>query len=469
MTLQTKKLFRFLSGLDHYDASKRRAAAESLFGGDERAVYPLIKALKDINPGVQDAAMRSLISIGGESTAYMVLPLLREDSYLRNTAMIILKSIGKPVVPLLYPLFKDKDDDIRKFSIDLLNDIREGVVPEEIFPLMSDPNPNVRASAAKSAGIFGCRDAVPFLIKALCDEEWVCFSALESLAMIRDESTAGTIATLLDSPHDAVRYAAIEALGCIGYPPSADLLMKHLSNAEGFEKRATIKSLVRIGITPSMSGISGLLMDIFKTGDWDERLIILKGIVALKDDRTVRDIIDIAGSLDPADPDSEEKLFIVRDALKNFGCSDVLLNMLKDPSVKYRGKVIAIDVISGLKCHKAVPSLIKLIEKDLRDVRRASISALAAMHGDEAKQALVDAINDYDSHVRKAAIAALGVIRDRISFGPVLNLLKKEKYRDVIEEAVKTLFTLDAEKFLSNIHELDDSVREIAGRLQQEQ
>lgn len=467
MMVHPKRLEKLLKDITHPDASRRRSAADALSEGDERSVYPLIRALRDENPGVQDAAMRALISIGGESTAYMVLPLLREDSYLRNTAMIILKSIGRPAVPLLYPLFKDKDDDIRKFTIDLLNDIRDGVSPEEIFTMISDPNPNVRASAAKSAGIFGCREAVPFLIGALCDEEWVCFSALESLAILGDESSAAHIATLLDSPHDAVRYAAIEALGSIGSPASVDPLVKHLSNVDSFEKRATIKSLVRIGITPSMSGISDLLIEIFRTGDWDERLIILNGIVALKDDRAVRDIIDIAGSLDPADPESEEKLFIVRDALKNFGCTDVLLNILNDPSVKFRGKVIAIDVIGALKCHEAVPSLIKLIEKDLRDVRRASITALAVMHGDEAKQALVDAINDYDSHVRKAAIAALGVIGDKISFDPVLHLLRKEQYRDVIEEAVKTLFALDAEKFLSNIHELDDSVREIAGWLQQ--
>lgn len=463
MMLHAKRLIKLLKDLTHVDASRRRNAAEALSGGDERAVYPLIRALSDENHGVQDAAMRSLISIGGESTAYMVLPLLRENSYLRNTAMIILKDIGTPAVSLLYPLFKDKDDDIRKFSIDLLTEIKGGVSPEKIFPLMSDRNANVRASATKAAGIFGCREAVPRLIEALRDEEWVCFSALEALAMIRDEASAGAIASLLDSPHDTIRYAAIEALGYIGSSGSVGLLMDHLTKADDFEKKATIKSLIQIGITPSMTEISGLLMEMFRNGDWEERLITLNGIVAMKESKAVREIMDIAGSLDPADPESEEKLYRIRDALRSFGCADIFLELLKDPSVKFRGKVIIIEVVGELKCPKAVPLLINLIEEDLRDVRRASITALAGMDDEEAKQALADAVNDYDSHVRKAAVTALGVIGDKISIDPILNLLRIEKYQDVLEEAVKTLLGLDASAFLSRLEEFDERVQKIAG------
>ena len=76
------------------DPTVRRWAAEALADCDVGAIYPLIKALKDPNTGVQDAARRSLIAIGGELTAYMTIPLLREDAYLRNTSRIIIKQIG---------------------------------------------------------------------------------------------------------------------------------------------------------------------------------------------------------------------------------------------------------------------------------------------------------------------------------------------------------------------------------------
>ena len=85
--------------LNDQDPSTRRSAAEELAGGDERAIYPLIRALSDKSAGVQEASMRSLIAIGGEVVGYMVLPLLREDAYLRNTALTILTELGEVAVP----------------------------------------------------------------------------------------------------------------------------------------------------------------------------------------------------------------------------------------------------------------------------------------------------------------------------------------------------------------------------------
>lgn len=104
--LQTRRLSKLIKDLEGPEPSKRRTVAESFADGDERAIYPLIKALGDENPGVQDAAMRSLITIRGEVTAYMVVPLLRNKPLLRNTAVMILNEIGAPVIPLLYPLLK---------------------------------------------------------------------------------------------------------------------------------------------------------------------------------------------------------------------------------------------------------------------------------------------------------------------------------------------------------------------------
>ena len=58
----------FLQKLQDRDPSERRNAAEGLAEADERAIYPLIRLLRDESTGVQDAAMRSLIAIGGEVT-----------------------------------------------------------------------------------------------------------------------------------------------------------------------------------------------------------------------------------------------------------------------------------------------------------------------------------------------------------------------------------------------------------------
>ena len=211
--MHTNRVNKLLKDLDSNDASKRRLAAEAMTGGDERVIYPLIKALRDKNFGVQDAAMRSLMEIKKESTAYMVLPLLREDSFLRNTAIIILKEMGKIAVPLFLHLLNDKDDDVRKFILDLIYEIQYCDYPEKIVAMLKDDsNVNVRAAAAKALGKLKYKGAIPHLVNALQDEEWVCFSAIEALTNFKDTVSLRSILELLNSSSEAVRFAAVEAL-----------------------------------------------------------------------------------------------------------------------------------------------------------------------------------------------------------------------------------------------------------------
>lgn len=465
MPLKTKDYSRLLKALELPDPSKRRQASELLSGGDERALYPLIKALRDPNHGVQDAAMRSLISVGGEVTAYMVIPLLREEAYLRNTAMIILKEIGSRAVPFFNLLLVDKDDDIRKFAIDLICEIGVCEYPEAIARLLiEDPNPNVRASAAKAIGVLNYRTGLPQLIAALKDEEWVCFSALESLAVFRDDASISAIETLISSTSDALRFAAIEALGTIKSEHSGKALLNHLQRSDGFEKTAVVKSLVQTGVTPSMPGVSEALMEMFKKGDWNDKTIALKGLVALGETKAVFDIADSAGSLDTSAPDTEDKLYMIKDALMNLAHSDSIIDALNNDSLKFRGRIILIEVLGDMQCREAVPHLLKFLGENIRDVRRASVRALAGMSNADARLTLIEGIEDYDGHIRRMSAEAIGKIGEKTAFEPMMQHLPNERYDDVKEEMVKALMLINESEFLSHINEFDPVVKSVIGR-----
>ena len=460
-----EELSQSIQDLSSADSSERRAAAEALSNGDERAIYPLLRTLRDENTGVQDAAIRSLIAIGGEVTAYMVLPLLRESPFLRNTARMLLKQIGKTSVPLLRALLADKDDDIRTFAVDLIADIGWCDYPRELARLLeTDQNQNVRAAAAKALGIIGYREALPILVAALRSDEWVCFSALDSLSAFGDESCIEPVGALLGSPSEALRFAAIETLGRIGSSKSSAQLLAYLPRAGAIEKTAIVKSLVQIGITPSMAEVADLLIDIFKSGEWEDRQVALRGLADLRDRRAIPAMIDVAGSLDPSDPDSEERLYAVKDALRQFGCARGLIEAISSPVARFRGKVIAIEVIGDLACPEAVPHLIKLMEGDLREVRRASVKALAGMRENTATKTLRESINDRDGHVRNAAITALGRIGDRASFNHLLEHLAVENYQDVLEETVKALLLIDTKELCAHLAKLSAAVKELIGR-----
>ncbi len=460
-----KNILKLIKNLSDPNDSKRRSAAEALSEADERAVYPLIKALRDDNAGVQDSAMRSLISIGGETTAYMVLPLLREDSFLRNTGMIILKEIGYETVPLLRHLFKDKDDDVRKFAIDLLIDINHCDYLDDLITLLQeDKNANVRASAAKALGVFMYEKAIPQLTEALKDDEWVSFSALEALSLIKDESTIESIASLLNSDSETLRYNAIETLGRMGFSSSEKYLLEHFSKAEGYEKTASLKSLLQIGVTPTTPEVKDILIDFYINSDWEDRLIALKGLVVLQESGTLPVILDVAGALDPSIPDEMDMLYSVKDALKGFDCTNALIDILNDPKARYRAKTIAIEIIEDQNCREAIPHLIKLAEINLRDVKRASIKTLKEIDGEDSSQLFLDALDDEDGHVRKHAVAAIGKIGDKTVVRTLLELLNRETYEDVKEEIVKAILTIDSEKVFSRLNEFTPAIKDLIAK-----
>lgn len=461
-----KNIKKLIQRLSDKDPSVRRRAAEDLSEGDERAIFPLIKALSDENAGVQDASMRSLIAIGGEVAGYMVLPLLRENSYLRNTALIILTALGEIVIPLLYPLLEDKDDDMRKFAIDLMGDIKKGVEPSKIVPLIKDPNANVRAAAAKSLGLLGYREAIPELIEALKDEEWVCFSALDALGELKAEEAVRDIASLLSvSSEAAVCFAAIETLGKLGSDKAVDALIAYLPKASVDEGSAVIKSLIQIGITPEMADLSGHLIKVLKEGDWEEKEIALKGIASLNCKEAVPLIVDIAGSLDPSLPESEERIALLRDSISSMDSEEEMLKLLESPGIKYRGKSFAIEILGATRSKKAVSKLVDYLNDMRRDLRRASAEALGEIAEPESTEHLLEvSIKDVDAHVRRSAIEALGNIQAEDAFKPLMDLLEVEKYYDVIERIVEALIKIDAESFLSDISKYRDNVRDVIAK-----
>jgi HEAT repeat protein len=456
---QALDIYKLIADLTDENVSVRRTAAKNLADADERAVYPLLGALRDDNPGVQDAAMRSLVSIGGQVVAYMVLPLLREDSFLRNTAMLILKDIGVPSVELLYPLLMDKDDDVRKFALDLLGDISETVDHIKVLPLLKDPNANVRASAVRTLGILMPEGALDKLVESLGDEEWVSFAALETLAAMKDDRAVEDISGLLDNESLALRLAAVESLGAIGSGKASEALFEFVKKTEGMEKSEAIKSLVQTGVTPSMSAVYDLLLELVQTGEWDEQKIAIRGLVDLKDVNAIPIIIDMAGSLDASIPDEEERVIEIKKSLKEFGETEAFAQVLNDKDSRYKGRVIAAELAGETGSVSSVPSLIRGLDDDMRDVKRACAMALGRIGTPEAVDALIRAVDDHESHVRKTAIVGLGHTGDKRAFDKLLGKLESEEYDDILETIVKSLLEIDEQRLYSLIDRFPSKIK----------
>ncbi len=458
----TEEINRLLRELESSDPQRRRYAAEQLQNADERALYPLIKALEDDDPGVSDAAMRSLINIGGEVTAYMMLPLLREHALLRNTALLILKEIGN--IDIIRKLLDDKDDDVRKFGIDLVSELKDKESCIYLKKLIKDPNPNVRAATASAIGEIGCHNLKDELIEALQDDEWVCFSAIDSIGKLKDPDFVNALIPLVDSPSEAIRYATVEALSGIPHPKSIEFLKEYLKKAGEAEKRLIIKGLIEIGLTPDDTSLKDIFLEMLRSDDRDDMIHALKGLMLIKAGDAIRDILERGGAMDPLDPLQQDMITIIREAVVGIGSCESLIEALHTDDLKYRAKVIAIEAIGELGCKDAVDVLVELLKSESRDIRRAGIKAIGRLQPDNIYEDIITAIDDADGHVRRAAIKALGAIGDERVFEPLMDVLEKEPYRDVKEEAVITLIRLDEGRFLKDMDRYDGYTKKLIAR-----
>ena len=203
------------------DARVRREAAFALGQiGQHSARAALEEALGDRDPEVVDLSLEALGKLGDKAATPRVTALLgSRDPLLRGDAAIalwrladasalgsLLAHLGEPVADvrwkILYALEKQKD--ARRIGV-------------AVTPLLHDPDPLVRAHAARTLGRAKVPGVTAALLQALEDRDGaVVVNALRALQLIADSTDAGTagrIARRLPHPDPSVRVTAATVLG----------------------------------------------------------------------------------------------------------------------------------------------------------------------------------------------------------------------------------------------------------------
>ncbi|AKB52171.1 Phycocyanin alpha phycocyanobilin lyase [Methanosarcina barkeri str. Wiesmoor] len=130
---------------------------------------PLINALGDSNPEVQEGAARSLGRLGSKEAIPSLEGLLQsKNKNLQVAAIEALGDIGDPEsVDALIATLEDEDWFVRENIVDSLVEIGDSRAIEPLISLLEDEKYKVRRSAAEGLGKFGDRKAVEPLLKAL--------------------------------------------------------------------------------------------------------------------------------------------------------------------------------------------------------------------------------------------------------------------------------------------------------------
>ena len=186
--------------------------------GDKRAVYPLVKALKDEDQSVRIFAAMSLGNLGDKRAVDPLIKVLDEDEnyIVRDYAAYSLGIIGDPKAfePLVEAL-NNKGGPITR----TVNWVFSKITGSDNHIPLDLAATSVRSAAARGLGVIDDPRAVTPLIATINDEDefyLVRVNAINSLGIIKNPSAIGPLTYLASNDKNAeVRDAASTALAVI--------------------------------------------------------------------------------------------------------------------------------------------------------------------------------------------------------------------------------------------------------------
>jgi HEAT repeat protein len=255
---QTSAAADGLRFLLHDDQSRVRASAVCALGEIEQgdAGDSLSRMLSDESDAVRCAALHALSDFGGASDDArepLQALLAHEDYFVRESAAVVLASLGVPVDPPdidpLVSMLADESPAVRARAVwSIERAITDGDLPrpaagpevtEALVGLLVDPDAEVRAGAATALGELEGPAVGEGLVVALSDcEAGVRSAAAAALGTMRHEPALPALLRLLEDPDEGVRVSAASALvqmndSDVGHS-LAELMSTYSSRREAF-------------------------------------------------------------------------------------------------------------------------------------------------------------------------------------------------------------------------------------------
>lgn len=331
-----------------------------------------------------------------------------ENAGLRNACQEALTKIGEKTVNKLISRFKTADRDVRKFILDIIGDMEISVYADFLITALDDEDENVVISACENLGKLKNEKSIEPLLKKLDKKnEWLSFVIIEALSQIGKPFDADKIISLWEV--NQLRKPILDIIAFFDNKTATDLLLKAFSDKAFFVQEHASKALHRIfKIKPQrLAELKNTLgpyiiysqsFNKFLSGkSEDEQIFALLTFIS-KDERFFYEFLEKAGD----------------EALEFFGSLGELAS--------FNNKELLLKAI-----------------KNYTDKKQAYLTYLIGLfHIEEGISILKELCNSTYGHTRQAVAFSLGRVEANDVEACLFKLLE-DKYRDVREEAVKSL------------------------------
>ncbi len=215
--------------------------------GDPRVVRHLLEVVRyDREWRVQKAAAEALELFGTEKALEPLIEALKDrDKMVRQAAVEALSHETRAVSPLI-ALLSDKDRSVRLQVISLLKDIGDGAAVGPLIETLKDPDINVQKSVISALGALRAPSSIEPLVNMLRDQdEQVREEVVHALGNFRSTKTIEPLIGILggDETNERARTAAKEILKKFGDKAIKPLLGEIMESSDGL-KRDNIKEIL---------------------------------------------------------------------------------------------------------------------------------------------------------------------------------------------------------------------------------
>jgi len=212
-------------------------------------------------------AIEQLNSHGGKPVIQALVKALDDpDGSVRQKVVEALGAQGdRSAVPRLIKMLADPIDPVRAAAARSLGALKAKEAVGALCSLISGPPEDVAAAAARALGEIASPDAVGPLIKIVAQPTTppkVQEEAANSLAKIKDPRATPTLITLLKSPKQSMRWAAVDALGGLRAREAVGPLAEIVRKDENPQIRElALAALAKIGDPAALDAVVGALSD----------------------------------------------------------------------------------------------------------------------------------------------------------------------------------------------------------------
>ena len=330
--------------------------------------------------------------------------------------------------------------------------------PEEIVPALSHHNGRVRRYAAMMLGIGGDDQLVAFLVDLLqADSPSARRSAARALGISNqpfsdpgraegrgpdavDRLAVESLTAALRDPDFLVRAHAADALRTFSVPEALPALLPMLQDPEEEVRVAAALAAGELGAPQSLP----VLLEALRHGPFHRRRQAAASLGALGDAAAVPALMDAL-----ADPSRavQEQAAVALGNLGNSRAVPALIDALGATNImteERRGlREDLVNALGILGDRQAVPALIRALDDYEKHVRSAALASLAELGGPQAEDALIDLVDktifharpDISARVAIRSLGSMGVVRAM----PMLRLVLEDGQLELAPVAARAL------------------------------